>query len=715
MTRIATYGANQLYIARILEVQQRVQKGQLQVSTEKKSPVYSGIAQDTNRLINFENEKATANRFIQTNAIVETKLKAASESIDAVRDSIKTFKGLLENLASGNVKDRAKIEAVQKFAFQGMTEMSAYLGVNVDGQYLFSGGRVSRNPVELPASSLAEFQSRYDGFTNTYPTTRSAHLQDLSLSSSDIGTLTLDYTNGLIKGTKINALENLAAGSRITVAGTSLNNKDFTVRGHVPTNVAGNPLTETSNASTANTFLTYSDGASTLSQATTGNLAFAFDTQGRMTITPGTANSLSPLTEGMKFTIRNTTDNNADGNGEWDGAYVVVANSNGVVTVVNDTDMGDDEKVTGANLTLLRDTADADVIPEATAGLGLAASDEVNFTVSGNTVTMTVPATATDLTTLYAVGDSVTIRGTSGHDGTFRVSARTATTLSFQVNPDAVRVSQLIPQSGRTDVGISWGAGTALRESIHYGSLTFQLTTSGETITAATADAFRNPAGDLHPPVGTIIKLDSTSGVNDGNYKVKSNDGTNIVIESTVITPNGVANETSATASITSTSWYKGDTMVQEHRMDVNRSVEFGIYASDPAFEKAMRAMGIIAQGVFGTAGGLDQNSERIQAARFLLEDALDGPAPGTAPYGTEQAGDVEQLVSELAVTERSIKTASEKHQSFIGFLDTRIIEMENVDKTQAIALLLDDQRALEAGYQALASVRKLSLMDYLK
>ena len=95
--------------------------------------------------------------------------------------------------------------------------------------------------------------------------------------------------------------------------------------------------------------------------------------------------------------------------------------------------------------------------------------------------------------------------------------------------------------------------------------------------------------------------------------------------------------------------------------------------AIDPAFEKAIRALGIIAQGVTGQPGGLDTHQERIDQALFLLNDVIDGDPSGTPPFGTENAGglkDVESLIGFQQVTLSDSKTL---HTHLAGPLDDRI------------------------------------------
>jgi flagellar hook-associated protein 3 FlgL len=159
--------------------------------------------------------------------------------------------------------------------------------------------------------------------------------------------------------------------------------------------------------------------------------------------------------------------------------------------------------------------------------------------------------------------------------------------------------------------------------------------------------------------VGQVFTVAGTTS-NDGSYKVSSiaaGPPDTITVESVKVG----ATETVA-ATLSSESWYKGDNIAIEQR----------------------------------------------------VRDSMLHPAGNSAPFGTEESSDLESVRSQLGVTQNLIKTKTEKHQSYIGFLDDRIISMENVDKNEAITLLLDDQRALEAGYQALSKVREMSLLNFL-
>lgn len=501
MTRIATYGSNQMYLSRITALNERIAKLTTQVVTEKKSQNYTGISQDANRLINFENEKARAQAYITNNDMAQTRIKAADVSLNAIEETMKDFRDRLEGFYTNANRTEQDIKNLQNWAFQSMVDMQSYLSSSLDGQYLFSGGRVSTEPVKLPASSLDAFQSIYDGNQVTYPTTRAAHMLDITTKSSATGALTFSAADGTISAANAGSLSDIPVGSRISVAGASAaNNKSYTVVANNGTDIKVSRLTADPPA--AATISYYPNSQATAPSFLTSTLTFD----------PG--------------------------------------------------------------------------------------ADTIEF----------APASG------FTAGQVFTVSGTTNNDGVYEV----------------------------------------------------------DTVNAG-------------PPESITIK----------SVKI------------------GVG-ETAAAATISAEDWYQGDNITIEQRIDADRTVSLGVFASDPAFEKALRAMALIAQGQFGTAGGLENNLNRVEQARYLIQDALNHPAGEDPPFGTEAVSDLESLRSQLGVTQNLINIKTDKHKSYIGFLDDRIIAMENVDKNEAITLLLDDQRALEAGYQTLAKVREMSLINFL-
>jgi flagellin-like hook-associated protein FlgL len=240
--------------------------------------------------------------------------------------------------------------------------------------------------------------------------------------------------------------------------------------------------------------------------------------------------------------------------------------------------------------------------------------------------------------------------------------------------------------------------------------------TGGDTITATNPGAFTNLA------VGATITLANSGLGNDGSYTVVSTNGSDQITiagtlsvgTATIPVTNGVNNGGDAGASLTVGNWYRGDTVAQSHHVDDARSFALGLDGVNPTFEKAIRAMGLIAQGSFGTAGGLEQNQERVDWALALLDSSLVRASGAGEPLGPEAAGNVETTRMDLGFDLAVLSETNERQRAFAVSLDNQVADIENVDPLEAMTRLLDDGRALEASYRVVAQIREFSLMNYL-
>lgn len=240
--------------------------------------------------------------------------------------------------------------------------------------------------------------------------------------------------------------------------------------------------------------------------------------------------------------------------------------------------------------------------------------------------------------------------------------------------------------------------------------------TGGNTITAGTPGAFANLA------VGATIRLSGSGLGNDGDYTVVSKSGSDQIRiagtlsagSTTIAVANSINNGAEPTATLTVANWYAGDTVAQSHRLDDSRSFALDLDGIDPSFEKAIRAMGMIAQGAYGSAGGLEQNLERVDQAIALLDSSLQRASGAPEPFGPEAAGSIETVRMDLSFDLTVLAETNDRHRTFAASLDNQVAEIENVDPLEALTRLLDDGRALEASYQVVARIRQFSLMNYL-
>ncbi|MCH7692140.1 MAG: hypothetical protein IID50_01725 [Proteobacteria bacterium] len=516
MTRIASLAANNQLVQLLLRTQSRLQDNEVQVASEKISQDYKGIALDSERLVNLENTRNALTRYVDNNTIAGIRLDIADTTIEALRQTIDAFKGELSSFHQFDANGLIEVKDIQDAAFRALKAVEGFLNTEADGRFLFSGARVTNQPVDLGLTDLAAFQARFDGAMIAYPTTRDAHLAEFSLSANLTGDTTwlgFERDNGGVGRITANdnSLDNLKVGTTITISGTASNNGTYQI---ASVNAGGNFITV--------------------------------------------------VTEML-------------------------------TTRANDTGSG--------NITL---TTAAKAI------LGTADFTDLSFNQATGVITA---AAGTPFSALKA-GEIFTIANATdaGNNQTFTIESVTATTIT-------------IKQKKLTDEG------------------------GGQT----------------------------------------------------------------AAGTIAAVSFYKGDETIVTHRMDINQTFDFDTTAVDPAFEKAIRAIAIIAQGVFATEGGLDQNKTRVTDALYLLNSAMSPTTTGTAPYGTEKIGNLRQIQVDLGFDRLLVKDTNLRHNSFIAFLESRIADTENIDPLIAITHLLDEARALEASFQALARIRELSLTNFLR
>jgi flagellin-like hook-associated protein FlgL len=516
MERISNLAASNSLLGTLLRTQQRAYDLQLQVSTEKVSQDYTGIARQTGHLLNIENSRDTLERFARNNEMMETRLDLVATTVEGARTTIHDFRNMLLDIGTGTPLDDVHIDDLQAAAFRALRDLETHLNTEVDGRYVFAGGRVTTEPVEFNLTSLADFQATYDGATVKYAETRDAALERFSLSADAAGNVNWLIFEADPGGT--------GGPSRIT--------------------------------------------------ATTAEFA---------NIAPGTTITLSGTPGGVN-----------------DGTFTVGAVGGGGTTIDLVTRKFVNEGPVGATLTAPDDIS---LSPAATGGLTFA--------------------------------------------------------------------------SGATD-----------------------------TVTASTAGSLATI------PVGSAFTVSGSAG-NDGTYTVLANDGTTVTIAAKKLIDQG-APAAEVAGTVAAASYYRGDSVTLSHRVDQNRDFDIDLTAIHPGFEKAIRAIAIIAQGVQGSEGGLDQNLGRIDDAIALLNNALDRNVDDPPPYGPELDGTIERAQMDIGYQQVLIHDTNERHKELIATLENRVADIENADPTEAITKLLDQSRALEASYQAISRVRQLSLTDYL-
>jgi flagellin-like hook-associated protein FlgL len=177
MTRIANLADNALRLDLLMRTQSRVSDLQTRLSTEKKSQDYAGIAPDTRRLLSAENTRTLMERFKENNEVMQTRLGVVDSAVASIDQTVREFRDVLRNNNKTTPLDQRQVGEMQAFAFRALQSMEAALNTDVDGRHLFAGGRTSTEPVDLGLTSLADFQTRFDGQATPYPADRDTNLQ----------------------------------------------------------------------------------------------------------------------------------------------------------------------------------------------------------------------------------------------------------------------------------------------------------------------------------------------------------------------------------------------------------------------------------------------------------------------------------------------------------------------------------------------------------
>ncbi len=142
--------------------------------------------------------------------------------------------------------------------------------------------------------------------------------------------------------------------------------------------------------------------------------------------------------------------------------------------------------------------------------------------------------------------------------------------------------------------------------------------------------------------------------------------------------------------------YYQGDDQVQRHRASDSLSIDYGVKANDPGFEKLIRGLKI--------AETVDTSDP--EAARLRIDRAL-----GLINEAMQRLPDVRGRVGgSLAVLEKE----TTRLEDFTLALDESVSDIENVDLAEAISRLSEEQAQMQAALAAMARLRQVTLTSFL-
>ena len=133
-------------------------------------------------------------------------------------------------------------------------------------------------------------------------------------------------------------------------------------------------------------------------------------------------------------------------------------------------------------------------------------------------------------------------------------------------------------------------------------------------------------------------------------------------------------------------------------RVDVDRDIRYGIRADAPVFQDMMRAL--------ATAATVTYPPGNQAGYKAVVKDGFDATVSSITNLSNE--------VGRLGITRKQIADISTKHESVSNSLTLAIGDVEDVDMAEVAIKLQQSNVALEATYRIIASMKGLSLVNFL-
>ncbi|WP_033068923.1 flagellin [Thalassospira australica] len=153
VTRVATYTNHTLLSDLALRNAARVTDLQNQASSGYKSRDYAGIADSTQRLLNLEGEYTRAEQFLHNTTQAKLRLQSMETAVDSMITIATEMKTLLIQATSAQQADDVNVMSQGDKALEQIANL---LNTNLDGRYLFAGGRSEESAVDLEKMSAPD-------------------------------------------------------------------------------------------------------------------------------------------------------------------------------------------------------------------------------------------------------------------------------------------------------------------------------------------------------------------------------------------------------------------------------------------------------------------------------------------------------------------------------------------------------------------------------
>ena len=787
MTRVPTTATYNLYMSQMSKQKAAMTDISYQAATGNRYDSYDKYGLSTYRLLSLQNERAVTNKYLETNSITQVVLEAQQTSVNGIRSALTDVRSQVREFFANDLaamsenpteEELLALQNVQEAAFEAMSLIAYYLNTQVDGNYVFGGGKTTTPPVDFPYTTLEEFQAVYDGDVLTYPNSYSASLSQISTSADVLGGVTikqefqtLDPKVVVYHGSPANemtfdsATNSLSAdpdtflgiqpGDQVIVQGTGGNDQTLTVQ-----SVSEDGSTLTFAETVADETITDSSAVS----ITKGSWIFSSTedlttgiTTNALTGRPG---SFSDLKEGEKLLINGTGSNNG---------YLTIkeiSDDGSTITfeenVVNETI--DVEKLTNGTVNIQQSTQTGTITAEKNVGIVIETIDcPQSLTV--NTADNTVTGPAGTFSNLKG-GQTVTITDSAGNEYALYVKSVSpdGSTLDISTGtpvPDTNLTN--VPLVVRTHSDIGGFVTSSMKGSaLQTGDIGFSV--NQNAMTATVKGAFSSyKTGDCLIIKGADgnDKMYIIDSVSEDGRTVKFSDETPVEEEMSLLNGNTIADgagvticktySVGATVEMGGTNGaYNGLYTVlgvsDDGKELIVRTEDFPEYGATESFTSArfetstyynggqlsssyrvsetttivndINASSAAFEKIFRALGAIAQGNmldpDNIDSATQRVSEALDLLDEALTANSKEKNGDVTSVQYAVISKLDLVKTTIDNQTALQNSLETYISSLTQVDKTEAATMLLQAAENLKVSYSVLSTINSLSLLNYL-
>ena len=139
--------------------------------------------------------------------------------------------------------------------------------------------------------------------------------------------------------------------------------------------------------------------------------------------------------------------------------------------------------------------------------------------------------------------------------------------------------------------------------------------------------------------------------------------------------------------------YYTGDSTQLTIQADENFTVTYGVNAGQTGFEQLIRAMHMVRIGAPNDKATLDE-------ALRVVNQAIDG---------------ISDIRTQIGTARSALENVNTRLNDYLTYSEQTISDLENVDVTEAITNMNNDQVSLNASYAVISRLSNLSLTQYLR